>query len=97
MWEVKFSGKAAKQPRTLPEDVLKSLKALIADLQRSGPVLPLWPGFGKITGQPDCYHCHLKKGRPTYVVVWKSFDQAVRLVVIRYLGTHEGAHYGRIC
>ena len=43
------------------------------------------------------YHCHLKKGKPTYVAVWKVTDKENRPVEVRYVGTHEKADYERIC
>jgi len=49
------------------------------------------------SGRRGCYHCHLKKGKPTYVAVWKVTDKKNRLVEVRYVGTHEKADYGRIC
>jgi len=36
---------------------------------------------------------HLKKGNPTYVAVWRVTDKTVKLVEIRYAGTHEKAPY----
>ena len=96
-WEVIFSNRATKQIKRLPQDILASLKFLIKDIQESGPVVAQWPNFGKITGKDECYHCHLKKGRPTYVAVWQVTDRVIKLVEIRYVGTHEGADYRRIC
>jgi hypothetical protein len=43
------------------------------------------------------YHCHIKKGRPTYVVVWQVTDREIKIVEVKYVGTHEGADYRRIC
>ena len=40
--------------------------------------------------------CHLNKGRPTYVVVWKIKDKAIQVVEVKYAGTHENADYGRL-
>ena len=96
-WTVIFSSKAAKQIKRLPEDRRASLKFLIKDIQEGGPVTVQWPNFGKIIGKDDCYHCHLKKGCPTYVALWRVADRAIKLVEIRYVGTHEGADYRRIC
>ncbi|MDR3555637.1 MAG: hypothetical protein P4L55_12845 [Syntrophobacteraceae bacterium] len=39
------------------------------------------------------HHCHLKKGKPTYVAIWEVRDKNVRIVEIIYAGTHEKAPY----
>lgn len=86
-----------KQIRELPVSVQMVMKFLVKDLQLNGPVTRTWPNFGKLQGQGDCYHCHLKKGRPTYVAVWQVVAQDVKLIEVKYVGTHEGADYRRIC
>jgi hypothetical protein len=97
MWTVIFSGRARKKAQRLPEKVSASLKLLVKDLQLRGPILRQWPNFGEITGRPGCYHCHLKKGRPTFVAIWKVTATEIKLIEVRYVGTHEGADYERIC
>ena len=97
VWTVQFSAKAAKQAEGLAARVRVSLKALVRDLQTNGPILPHWPHFGKLAAPGGCYHCHLHQGRPTYVVVWKITNKAMKVLEIRYVGTHEGAHYRRLC
>ena len=39
------------------------------------------------------HHCHIKKGRPTYVAVWEEMDGAIQLIEVTYVGTHEKAPY----
>lgn len=34
---------------------------------------------------------HIKKGRPTYVVVWEEVEGEIQLVEVTYAGTHEKA------
>lgn len=52
------------------------------------------PHFGKLKNRPgEVYHCHLNKGRPTYVVVWQVKDRLILLVEVTYVGTHENAPY----
>jgi hypothetical protein len=97
LWTIWFTGKAKKQAAKLPLDLKRRLRALAEDLRTSGPNCQGWPNFGKIYGFEDCFHCHLKKGRPTYVVVWKVSDQRTKIIEVRYVGTHEGVDYGRIC
>ena len=43
----------------------------------------------EINGKMDCYHCHLKRGDPTYVAVWKVAESEIKVIVeIKYAGTH---------
>lgn len=52
--------------------------------------------YGKIVNKDDMHHCHLNKGRPRYVAVWKVLDRTVQLMEIKYVGTHENTDYRRI-
>jgi hypothetical protein len=96
-WTIWFTGKARKQAAKLPVDLKRRLRALAEDLRTRGPHCQGWPNFGKIFGSEDCFHCHLKKGRPSYVAVWKVSDQRNKIIEVRYVGTHEGVDYGRVC
>jgi mRNA-degrading endonuclease RelE of RelBE toxin-antitoxin system len=90
-WTVTISRRAQKQLGRLPEAVVKNLVALIREIEVSGPVRGNWPNYSAL-GQ-DRHHCHLKKGRPTYVAVWEVRDKEIRLVEITYAGAHEDAPY----
>jgi mRNA-degrading endonuclease RelE of RelBE toxin-antitoxin system len=96
-WDVSFTSRAEKQARNLPPDVREILFALVLEITKLGPTRTFWPNYGNIKGKKDCYHCHLKKGKPTYVAVWKIIDKKNKLVEVRYVGTHEKADYGRFC
>ncbi|MDR2850803.1 MAG: cytotoxic translational repressor of toxin-antitoxin stability system, partial [Desulfovibrio sp.] len=61
MWTVKVHRKVAKKSKTLPIPV-------IFDLKIGGIVAQNWPNYGKLGGNK--HHCHLKKGKTTYVAVW---------------------------
>jgi mRNA-degrading endonuclease RelE of RelBE toxin-antitoxin system len=61
-WTVQFTGKAQKQYEKLPEKI-----RLQGRTGNRGPTQLEWRYFGKLKGSSDCYHCHLKAGRPTYV------------------------------
>lgn len=50
-----------------------------------------WPNYTVM--QHDDFHCHIKKGRPTYVVCWKIIDKKNKLIEVYYAGTHEKAPY----
>lgn len=96
-WDVRFRRQVMKQIRELPQSVQMAVKFLVKDLQLYGPMAIIWPNFGKLQGRNDCYHCHLRKGRPTYVAVWQVIDKETRLIEVKYVGTHEGADYRRVC
>lgn len=90
-WTVVVKKGVSKSLPKLPRAVQNSLIALIREIEAEGPVRGNWPNYGKLLN--DLHHCHLKKGKPTYVAVWEVKDQQVRLVEIRYVGTHEKAPY----
>jgi hypothetical protein len=37
--------------------------------------------------------CHLKRGRPTYVAMWRELKAEERTIEVIYAGTHEKAPY----
>lgn len=90
-WTVLLSRQAAKQISRLPLAVRKNLITLMREIEVAGPVRGNWPNFGPLG--KERYHCHLKKGHPTYVAVWQLLDKAIRLVEVTYAGTHERAPY----
>lgn len=93
-WTVEFTARAAKQARKLPARILNRLDALQRNIQAEGPAQPTMPHFGKLKNRAgDFYHCHLNKGRPTYVAVWQVRNKVAVLVEIMYVGTHENAPY----
>lgn len=93
MWQIGFSSKAAKQFKKLPNELQAVVSALVAELEVRGPMLPDWKHFGKLTGQGERFHCHLKSGRPTYVACWEVLDKKIRIMEVYYVGTHENAPY----
>lgn len=93
-WVVRFSGRAAKQTAKLPPKIAERLNALRRAIEFSGPKQHTMPHFGKLKNWPgEVYHCHLNKGRPTYVAVWRVEADGVCLVEVIYVGTHENAPY----
>lgn len=90
-WTVVFTGKARKQKEKLPLRVRELLFQLAREIETGGPVRGDWPNYSKLSG--DLHHCHLKKGNPTYVAVWREERNAIRLVEVIYAGTHEKAPY----
>jgi len=93
-WTVNFSSKAAKQKTKLPARILERLDALCLKIGATGPVQPALAHFGRLKNWPvEAYHCHLGKGRPTYVAVWQVEKDSVQVVEVTYVGTHEKAPY----
>jgi hypothetical protein len=99
-WSVGYIGQAKqsmkKGARYLPQDALEMMESLLLDLGKSGPGQPLWPGYGKLRNQGkgvDKRHCHLIKGRPTYVACWEVKDPKNKILEVYYVGTHEKAPY----
>ena len=41
----------------------------------------------------DKRHCHLQKGRPTYVCCWEVINKKRKIIEVYYVGTHEKAPY----
>lgn len=93
-WTVNFSAKAAKQAVKLPAKIAERLDALRIKIEAYGPSQPDMPHFGRLKNwKGEVYHCHLNKGRPTYVAVWAVADRTVQLVEVIFVGTHEKAPY----
>lgn len=90
-WTVAFTGKAAKQAKKLPSGVASALSLLVAEMELSGPVRGNWRNYSKLG--PGRHHCHLKRGKPTYVVVWEEAEGGVKIIEVTYVGTHEKAPY----
>ena len=90
-WSVFYTPRTAKQVEKLPKRVQERLVALVTDIELNGPVRGNWPNFGKLS--PSRFHCHLKKGRPTYIACWEQVKQEIKIVEIYYAGTHEKAPY----
>ena len=96
-WTVKISRKIQKQIKKLPPSPRQRLNFLVVEIEKYGPVRDGWANYGKIRGKKDCYHCHLRKGNPTYVAVWKAIENEIKIVEIKYAGTHERVDYSSIC
>ena len=82
---------AAKQYEKLPQSVRDNIGALVTEISLVGPVRGNWPNYSKLVDGE--HHCHVKKGKPTYVVVWREEKGQIRVVEVIYAGTHEKAPY----
>ena len=90
-WHVYLSKRVVKQVQKLPEYVKASLVALIREIEESGPIRGNWPNYSKLG--INRHHCHLKKGKTTYVAIWQVIDRKIYIVEITYVGTPEKAPY----
>jgi len=88
--KVNFSKKIIKALKSLPKDVIATLYYLKKEITHRGPVRGDWPNYSKLSSK-SVHHCHLKKGKPTYVAIWKEIKKGV--ICFEYVGTHEGANY----
>lgn len=62
------------------------------DLRHHGSVMKNWPNYNFINkGKSSFHHCHLRKGKPTYVACWAVTNE--NKIEVFYVGTHEGAPY----
>ena len=85
-----------KKSIKLSESVRLQINLLMREIEQLGPIRKNWPNFSPLTGKglpKNAYHCHIKKGKPTYVACWYVEDKKVKIVEIFYVGTHENAPY----
>ena len=90
-WHVEYTSKAVKQLKKQPANIRDAVLALVMDITDRGPVRGNWPNFSKLG--KNTYHCHLKKGKPTYVTCWRMLDKGKKIIEVYYVGTHEKAPY----
>ena len=96
-WTISYSNKAKKSALKLPVKVKMQANLLAKEMETRGPYRKNWPHYGPLSkgsGIPEnAYHCHIKGGKPTYVVCWKIEDKKLRIIEIFYVGTHENTPY----
>jgi len=94
-WKVGITNKAAKQIKKLPKSVKSALLLLMRDLESKGPAPGReWKNYSKLKGLgSDKRHCHIIKGKPTYVCCWEIKDNQLKILEVYYAGTHEKAPY----
>jgi len=91
MWQIEFTPKARKQFKKLPLAVKELSVLLVKEMELLGLTRGNWPNFSKLSKVE--YHCHLKKGKPTYVASWEVVNKKIKLIEVYYVGTHEKAPY----
>lgn len=90
-WTVRVHRRVEKTFPRLPEKIRDALITLMREIELTGPVRYNWPNYGWMKDR-KMHHCHLKKGRPTYVACWQA-DRLEITVEVIYAGTHEKAPY----
>lgn len=90
-WTVQWKRKLDKQIQKLPLPVQLQFRELVREIQLVGPVRGNWKNYSKLG--PGQHHCHIKSGRPIYVVCWEVVDKKIEIVEVTYVGTHEKAPY----
>src|ERR1700719_5388447 len=96
LWNLCFSRKASDQYDKLKQSGKKPsindiINLLVIEMRNEGPYRSNWPNYGPL-GENE-FHCHLKKGKPTYVACWKIIDNDKKIIEVYYVGTHENAPY----
>lgn len=99
LWTVTLTNQAKKQLKKIEKehkDIFEIYHLLERDLIINGPTLNTWPNYTKEKGIKkgiDKRHCHLKKGKPTWVACYEVIDKKVQFLEVYYVGTHEKAPY----
>lgn len=95
-WKVSLSKSAQKQAKKLPKSIRLQINLLMREMEQFGPIRKNWSNFSSLEGKglpKNVYHCHIKKGKPTYVACWHVEDKKVKIVEVFYVGSHENAPY----
>ncbi len=93
MWQVRHTNKVEKKLRMLPKEVISRYLVFVFELKLEGPYRSNWPNYSPIKGQKHHFHCHIKKGHPTYVVCWEIIDKQIQVTEVYYVGPHENTPY----
>ncbi len=83
-WDVRVKRAVIKQLAKLSMNISAALRYLFEDLAVNGPILHEWPNYGKLQGMrgKEKYHCHIKKGKPTYVCCWEVADKRRKIIEV---------------
>jgi len=81
----------------MPKKIQILVDALALEIEKDGPLRVNWKNYGPLRKganiPANSFHCHLKKGKPTYVCCWWTVNRVNKEVEIFYVGTHENAPY----
>jgi mRNA-degrading endonuclease RelE of RelBE toxin-antitoxin system len=76
-WIVNVKKKAQKSFHCLPPKARIAFRILLEEIEKMGPIRGNWPHYGKLS--KNRHHCHLKKGKPTYVAIWEETEKKFNL------------------
>ena len=93
IWTVNIPKRVIKKVEKLPKGVRFILNSLLKEIELYGPYRSNWPNYSKLVGTKEVFHCHIKKGQPTYVAVWVIVDKKIKVTEVKYVGSHEKAPY----
>lgn len=97
LWDARLSPRADKKKNKLPSAIQDQLALLVKEMNVLGPYRVNWKNYGPLRkgGEipQDAFHCHLKKGNPTFVACWRIVSKKDRRIEVYYVGTHEGSPY----
>jgi hypothetical protein len=97
LWDVVLSPRADKEKLKLPVKIQEQIAFLIKEMEVLGPYRTNWKNYKPLSkgrGIPEnAFHCHLKKGKPTYVACWQIVNKEKKKIEVYYVGTHENAPY----
>lgn len=70
-WSIEVIGQARKAQKNLSKRSYENFLTLLYEFEISGPYRSNWPNYTVMKRKNvEHYHCHIEKGRPTYVVCW---------------------------
>ena len=94
-WQVSLSRSVMKQLNKLDASVADVLHLLVRDLKQRGSFPGFrWRNYSKFKSTiEDKRHCHLIRGRPTYVCCWSVLSKKDKTIEVYYIGSHEKAPY----
>ncbi len=87
MFTVREKKRVQKSVQKMPLEVQSLYRALLLDLEESGPMQPSWKNFSKLGDVK--YHCHLNY---RWVACW-TYREEILTVEVYYAGSREKAPY----
>lgn len=96
-WHVRCSTRADKDKDKLPVHIQDQIALLIKEMEILGPYRKNWKNYSPLKKghniPENAFHCHLKKGNPTYVACWLILNKKEKRIEVFYVGTHENCPY----
>lgn len=96
-WTVEPTQRTGKERSKLPANIRSQFDLLLKEMELLGPIRKNWKNFSSLKNGRDipanAYHCHIKKGKPTFVVCYRITSKENKAIEVYYVGTHENAPY----